>query len=192
MTTITERATPIYGIQLSAVLIMIGLLIVGLNLEFYVRALELSSTLIPDAPNIHFFAPQEIAAVFAVGAQTFDLQPIIGMLTALLLFLFGPALLIAPLLRDNQQHPVAVCVVTYPLFFLYSLNTDWLFVQFLQFDGLRWLVSIFIFSVFAAKISLSLATLFSTKGVNPLCRGSIYLTALLAPLGLLVLKSLLI
>lgn len=192
MTALTERPTTAYNKNISTVLIMIGLVVLGLNLEFYVRALELSSSLIPNAPNVHLFAPQGVAALFAVGSQTFDLQPILGMLMALLLFLFGPALLITVLLKNSQEHSVVLGTASLPLLFLYSVDIDWLFIQFLHLDGLPWLIATSIFSVLAVKAVLSLTTVFSDKKVNGANEVALYLSAFTAPVVLLLLKTFLV
>ena len=192
MTTLTDRPIPNYSNHISPALVMIGLVVVGLNLEFYVRALELSSALIPNAPNIHFFAPRGVAAIFSVGSQSFDLQPVIGMLMALLLFLFGPALLITVLLRNSHGHPIVFAAASFTLLFIYSVNIDWLFVQFLHLEGLSWFIAISVFSAFAVKAILSLFTLLNPKDIVPLNKGSLYLTAFTAPLGLLLLKTFLV
>lgn len=189
MTTLTERPISSYRNHISPALIMIGLIVVGLNLEFYARALELSSALIPNAPDIHLFAPQGFAVIFAVGSQPFDFQPVIGMLMALLLFLFGPALLITVLLRNSHGHPIIFSAVSFPLLFIFSVNVDWLFVQFLHLEGLPWFIAISVFSAFAVKAILSLFILLNPKHGVPLNTGSLYLIAFIAPLGLLLLKT---
>lgn len=133
-----------------------GLCLVSINLLWFTYAAARSNTFIPGLPGINLTVSGGLGTLLSQGAGSASLQPLFGLFATVLLVVAGSGLVISAGVYSSRAPGRRLFFIAYPLYLLHCINTDWLFVQHLQFSGTKWLLAMAVCVVFAVKATLSL------------------------------------
>ena len=142
--------------SLPIALVGLSVVLTHLNIVYLVNAVFYSGNVTPPLPLPHLTITDGFSLALAGGAHAFDWQYVFGLMLGLTLYTAGPSVLLVTFNKYFAHQKGGLFATCFGVFLLHSMNMDWLFVQSLKFEGIKWLLVMAILIAFALKISISM------------------------------------